>query len=133
VVTAIDIGDFLTGRNTEVCAGEIRDRINQLNDEIQQAQQDGMPLGDPDLTDLQKRLGQLLEFYDEVKRVTGNHFDEATIVPEDLFEDHMRDWAHENGEVSADLAGYVDWEKFAAAARQDYAVLSFGNDTVLVR
>lgn len=128
-MAAISVGDYVGGNHREITPNEISSRI----EELQKA-----PLGLPDEAyelsdDEEDELAALIDFRDEVERVTGKHFDESTIVPEGEFQDHARDWAHGIGDFEF-LDTYVDWEKFATDLRgEQYAELDFGDDLVYVR
>ena len=75
----------------------------------------------------------LTTFYDQVERVTGNHFDEATIVPEDSFVQHAQDWARSLADFDF-LDSYVNWHRFAYDLRSErYTEVEFGDDTVYVK
>src|SRR5215207_10832844 len=82
----------------------------------------GLPDEAYELTeDEEVELAALTAFRDEVVRVTGKLFDEATIVPEDEFEDYARDWASEIENIEL-VDAYVDWKRFADALKNnDYA------------
>jgi hypothetical protein len=128
-MAAISVGDYIGGNHREITPSEITARI----DELQKA-----PLGLADEAyelsdDEEDELAALIDFRDDVERHTGNHFDEATIVPEGEFQDHARDWAHGIGDIDW-LDSYVNWAEFASDLKGDrYVELDFGDDTVLVR
>lgn len=127
--TAISLDDFLLAGDTQVSGCCITARIDELTGEIRERLDEGSVLDD----DLIAEKEQLIAFRDDVERVTDNHFDEATIVPADLFTDHIREMAEENEDVSSTIADYVDWERFAADCKGDYRRLDFGDDVVYVR
>ncbi len=126
---AITVDDFVSRGQNEIFVSDINDRIETLKRQVREAQQDG---GEPFVED-EDELAALVEFRDRVQAETGNHFDEATIVPEDLFEDHAKDWAHGIGDFEF-LDPYVNWEKFADDLKGErYIELDFGDDLVYVR
>lgn len=124
----ITVGDYVSQSQHEISASDINDRIEALKATIRECQQDNQ---EPDEDD-ERELAALIEFRDEVQRTTGNHFDEATIVPEDEFRDWARDWAHGIGDFEF-LDKYVRWKEFAEDLRGDYTALDFGDDLVYVR
>lgn len=124
----ITVGDYVSQSQHEISASDINDRIETLKGVIREAQQEG---DDPFAED-EAELAALIEFRNEVQRTTGNHFDEATIVPEDEFRDWARDWAHGIGDFEF-LDKCVRWEEFAEDLKGDYTALDFGDDLVYVR
>jgi hypothetical protein len=129
-ITAISVDQFLTRHDTEIFAGEVNDRIHQLKEEIDEAHENG---DDHDaLEDLTRERDQLVAFRDEVELRTGDHFDSATIVPEDLFTEHARSWAEGVADIDF-LAPFVDWDCFADSLKDGYTELEFGDDTVYVK
>lgn len=129
-VTAISVDQFLSTHDTEIFASEISDRIKQLEEEISEAQQSG---DDRDtIEELSWEYDELVAFRDEVERRTGNHFDEATIVPEDLFAEHARGRAEEIADIDF-LSEFVDWDRFANHLKGDYQQVNFGDDAVYIK
>lgn len=126
---AISTDYYISGNQSEIFACDINNRIEELKRQIREVQQDG---DDPFVED-EEELAALIEFRDRVQVATGNHFDEATVVPDDLFEEHARDWAEGLGDFEF-LAPYVNWEKFADDLKAErYTQLDFGDDLVHVR
>lgn len=128
-MASIRTGDYMSQIDHEIVGSSLTARIEELRK---------APLGLDDeayeLTeDEEDELAALRAFRDEVEQVTGNHFDEATIVPAEEFTEHARDWAH--GIADLELVDtFVDWEKFADSLKNDaYKPLAFGDDEVWVR
>lgn len=112
---AIAAADYLGRNQHEISTADINGRIDELR-----THQDGIDFDrNEEFTDEDlEELAALVDFRDQVEARTGNHFDEATIVPESQLTEYARDWANS-------LSNNVEF--------QDYAVLAFGNDTVYVR
>jgi hypothetical protein len=129
-MSAISVDDYLDPNRNEIFAQDINNRIEHLKGQIREDQQEGRI---PD-EDAVAECDALIAFRDAVEVATGNHFDQATIVPEDEFENHARDWAHGIGDVEF-LDPYVDWERFAADLRAErcYVAMDLGDDLVHVR
>jgi hypothetical protein len=128
-MNSISAGDYVSHDQHEIFAGDINDRIEQLRKTTREARQDGDEPFDEDVAE----LDALVEFRDQVQVETGNHFDEATIVPADQFEEHARDFAHGIADIEF-LDTYVDWPKFGDDLKSDrYIELELGDSTVYVR
>lgn len=128
--TTISIDDYLnTAQQNVLYPEDITSRIELLKQQIREARQEG----DEPFIDDEAEFDQLVEFRDEVERATSNQFANATIVPEDLLADFFREEAEVNGMVDEGIANFVNWERYASTAVQDYHRLDFGDDTVYVR
>jgi hypothetical protein len=128
-MNGISADDYVSMSTHEISPTDINDRIEDLKKTVREAQHDGGEPFDEDVAE----LDALVAFRDEVERITGNHFDEAAIVPASTFEEHARDWAHGITDVDF-LDTYVDWAKFADDLKGDrYAEVNFGDDIVYVR
>lgn len=128
-MAAISTGDYVSQSAAEIFSSDINDRIETLKGQIRESLQEGDEPFDEDVAE----YDELREFRDRVQAETGNHFDQATIVPDDRFEDHARDWAHGISDFEF-LEKYVDWAEFAKDLRTDrYIQMSFGDDLVWVR
>ena len=126
---AISPDDYVSHDQHEIFAADLNARIDELKKTIREAQQEGDEPFDEDV----EEADALIDFRDRVQAETGNHFDEATIVPEAQFEEHARDWAHGIGDFEF-LDTYVDWEKFADDLKGErYTELDFGDEIVYVR
>ncbi len=127
----IDLSNYLQPRQYEIYHGDITARIDELKTYRDGVDFDhGMEFADDDLAE----LTALIDFRDEVAGRTGNHFDEATIVPENLFAEHAREWAAEIAGGDADfLYPYVNWERFADGLKGDYMPVALGDNIVYVR
>lgn len=126
---SINASDYTSSNQAEIFPSDINERIDELSLVIRDTKADGDEPFDEDVAE----LNALENFRHEVARLTDNHFDEATIVPEDKFAEHARDWAHGISDIDF-LDSYVDWDKFARDLRSDrYQVLYLGDDLVYVR
>lgn len=128
-VTTISVDDFLRTNDTVLLPSAVNDRIDERKAAIREAQQDGLEPVEEDVAE----ANQLIDFRDEVQRITDDHFDSATIVPDDLFADHIREWAEEAYAVAPDIGIYVDWTRFAAGQYERFQQADFGNDVVWVQ
>lgn len=126
----ITVDDFLGVDDHELYATDLNESIAAFQADISEAQLDD---GEPDPDDVAAHE-QLVAFRDEVERLTGNHFDSATIVPDEHFEDFARGWGEEAYDVTADGIGdYVDWGRFADDLKGQYQQVDFGDDLVWVK
>jgi hypothetical protein len=128
-VTAVSVDDFLGRGQSEIFATDIRDEVELRRDFIA----DTREAGDDPYEDDEAKLAQLLRFVEDVERATGGSFDTATLVPEDLFPDYIRDWAEEAYGLPQEISNCVDWTKFADRCRDSYTAVPLGDDTVLVK
>jgi hypothetical protein len=127
-MVVIRTDDYASRNQNEIFASSIVNRVEELHTEVHENNMAGEY--DEDAT---AEWEALLVFRGQVERVTGKHFEEATIVPEEMFTEHARQWANELADIEF-LDTYVNWEKFAADLRADrYTTLAFGVDIVYVR
>ena len=129
-MAAISASDYTSHDQHEIFAQDINNRIEELKRGIREAQQESQ---EPDADDVEE-CDALIAFRHRVEAETGNHFDEATIVPEDEFQNHARDWAHGISDFEF-MDKYVKWEEFAEDLKTggQYNALDFGDDLVYVR
>lgn len=127
----ISTDDFLSGSGqTSLMPADINDRIEFLKAEIREAQQNGE---EPD-DDAVAECDALIGFRADVESRGGGLFETARIVPDDLFEHYVEDYAVEIGLVDESMTSYVDWEKFGDAHKGDgWMALDFGDDLVYVK
>jgi hypothetical protein len=81
------------------------------------------------LRDLQRQL-----FTDSLAEYAEN---EATMIPEEEFEDYAQEFAYDVGFASrADenpLHSFIDWAGWAESLKTDYSEVTFGGATYLIR
>jgi hypothetical protein len=126
----ISASDYVSMSQHEIFPTDINDRITWLRS----VEKDNGAAEELEMCDEEREeLAALVDFRDRVQAETGNHFDEATIVPEDQFTEHARDWANSIADLDF-LDSYVDWDEFAADLKGDrYTEMELGDSTVYVR
>lgn len=127
----ISIDDYRSQAFSEIFARDIEEHIEALKKTIREAQQDDEEPNDDEV----KECDALIEFRDRAVAETGKDFEQVAIVPDDDFEDFLREQALENADVSVDLARHVNWSAVADEARAtiDWRPIDFGDDLVYVR
>lgn len=128
---AIGTDDYRTSDSNEVFAGDIEERIETLRRNLREAQQEGE---EPDVDEVEE-CNALVGFRDNVSLTLGKEFAQVAIVPDEDFEDFLKEQAIEIGDVSVDLSSFVEWDAVAERQRAsgDWRQFDFGDELVYVR
>lgn len=126
---SISVFDYCGVADTEVYAHDIIERIEVLKTMIREAQQEGAEVDEL----ASAEYDQLIDFRERAQNATGKPFEQVTIVPDDVFHDFIREQTEENYDLPPGLAFRVDWAGYAKTVQNEYGVLDFGDDQVLVR
>ena len=112
---------------------EVIDRIEELNDLIEELEEDQDGNYD-EIIDLRDELAELEKFAEEADEVPDWEFG-ATFIHDSEFTDYARDIVVGCGYLSADLPGWIeiDWETTAENIKVDYSEFTFRGETYWAR
>jgi uncharacterized protein CbrC (UPF0167 family) len=109
-----------------ITSHELRAAIIELKQRIQ-----GEDVNE-DWTELTDELKKLQELLDNAVSRAGSP-EQFTLIHEEHWVEYCEDYASGLGETKGWPYDYIDWDKAAAALRQDYGLVDFDGDTYLVR